>query len=327
MSLSGDIDPVGVARSSTYDGRASLALGGHQKEDHIMTDALSTILETTEAERLATGFGFTEGPLWHPEGFYYFVDIRKSHLHRIFPGKEPELVRANTGEGNGTTFDLQGRLAICEGGNRRVTRWSSDGRSEVLMDRYEGKRLNRPNDVVCKSDGSLYFTDPGLRVPLAERELSYAGVYRITPDGKTSLVADCEYPNGLAFSPDERVLYVANTRWTQYIHAFELDAGGNVARRRIFADMSSDETDGVPDGMKVDVQGRIYCTGPGGTWVFAPDGTRLGIIRTPEVPANLAFGGPDLRTLFLTARTSVYTLQVKTPGQPHPWYRMRAQRR
>ncbi len=292
-----------------------------------MTDALSTILETTEAERLATGFGFTEGPLWHPEGFYYFVDIRKSHLHRIFPGKEPELVRANTGEGNGTTFDLQGRLAICEGGNRRVTRWSSDGRSEVLMDRYEGKRLNRPNDVVCKSDGSLYFTDPGLRVPLAERELSYAGVYRITPDGKTSLVADCEYPNGLAFSPDERVLYVANTRWTQYIHAFELDAGGNVARRRIFADMSSDETDGVPDGMKVDVQGRIYCTGPGGTWVFAPDGTRLGIIRTPEVPANLAFGGPDLRTLFLTARTSVYTLQVKTPGQPHPWYRMRAQRR
>ena len=289
-----------------------------------MTDALSTILETTEAERLATGFGFTEGPLWHPEGFYYFVDIRKSHLHRIFSGKEPELVRANTGEGNGTTFDLQGRVVICEGGNRRVTRWSSDGRSEVLMDRYEGKRLNRPNDVVCKSDGSLYFTDPGLRVPLAERELSYAGVYRITPDGKTSLVADCEYPNGLAFSPDERVLYVANTRWTQYIHAFELDAGGNVARRRIFADMSSDETDGVPDGMKVDVQGRIYCTGPGGTWVFAPDGTRLGIIRTPEVPANLAFGGPDLRTLFLTARTSVYTLRMKTPGQPHPWYRVRS---
>jgi len=289
-----------------------------------MTDALSTILETTEAERLATGFGFTEGPLWHPEGFYYFVDIRKSHLHRIFSGKEPELVRANTGEGNGTTFDLQGRVVICEGGNRRVTRWSSDGRSEVLMDRYEGKRLNRPNDVVCKSDGSLYFTDPGLRVPLAERELSYAGVYRITPDGKTSLVADCEYPNGLAFSPDERVLYVANTRWTQYIHAFELDAGGNVVRRRIFADMSSDETDGVPDGMKVDVQGRIYCTGPGGTWVFAPDGTRLGIIRTPEVPANLAFGGPDLRTLFLTARTSVYTLRMKTPGQPHPWYRVRS---
>jgi gluconolactonase len=160
-------------------------------------------------------------------------------------------------------------------------------------------------------------------VPLAERELPYAGVYRVAPDGGVTLVADCEYPNGLAFSPDERTLYVANTRWTAYIHAFELDAAGRLLRRRIFADMSSDETDGVPDGMKVDVEGRVYCTGPGGTWVFAPDGTRLGIIRTPEVPANLAFGGPDLRTLFFTARTSVYSLRVRVPGQPHPWYRAR----
>jgi len=288
-----------------------------------MSDALSGILETSKPERLATGFVFTEGPLWHPDGFYYFVDIRRSNLHRLTPGKEPELVRANTGEGNGTTFDLQGRLVICEGGNRRITRWSAGGQSEILMDRFEGKRLNRPNDVVCKSDGSIYFTDPGLRVPLAERELPSAGVYRIAPDGTTTLVADCEYPNGLAFSPDERVLYVANTRWTQYIHALELDTGGGLVRRRIFADMSSDETDGVPDGMKVDVEGRVFCTGPGGTWVFAPDGTRLGIIRTPEVPANLAFGGSDLRTLFFTARTSVYTLRMKVPGQPHPWYRVR----
>jgi gluconolactonase len=284
-----------------------------------MSDALSAILESTDAERLATGFAFTEGPLWHPDGFYYFVDIRRSELHRIIPGKPPELVRGNTGEGNGTTFDLQGRLVTCEGGNRRVTRWS-EGRSEVLVDRYEGKRLNRPNDVVCKSDGTLYFTDPGLRVPLAQREVPYAGVYRIGLDGTTTLVADCEYPNGLAFSPDERVLYVANTRWAQYIHALELDGNGRLVRRRIFADMSSDETEGVPDGMKVDVEGRVYCTGPGGTWVFAPDGKRLGIIRTPEVPANVAFGGPDLRTLFLTARTSIYALRAKVPGQPHPWY-------
>jgi gluconolactonase len=289
-----------------------------------LADALSTILETFQAERLATGFGFTEGPLWHPEGFYYFVDIRRSQIYRVTPGQPPELLRADTGEGNGTTFDLQGRLVICEGGNRRLTRWPAGGGSEVLVDRYEGKRLNRPNDVVCRSDGSLWFTDPGLRVPLAQREVPYAGVYRIAPDGATTLVADCEYPNGLAFSPDERTLYVANTRWTQYIHAFELDAAGSLVRRRIFADMSSDETDGVPDGMKVDVEGRVYCTGPGGTWVFAPDGTRLGIIRTPEVPANVAFGGPDLRTLFLTARTSIYTLRVRVAGQPHPWYRVRA---
>lgn len=287
-----------------------------------MADALSAILETTRAERLATGYLFTEGPLWHPDGFYYFVDLRRSNLHRVTPGKEPELVRASTGEGNGTTFDLEGRLVLCEGGARRVTRMAADGRVEVLADRFEGKRLNRPNDVVCRSDGNLYFTDPGLRLPLADRELPHAGVYRIAPDGAIALVADCEYPNGLAFSPDERVLYVANTRWAQYIHALELDAAGTLVRRRIFADMSSDETDGVPDGMKVDVEGRVYCTGPGGTWVFGPDGTRLGIIRTPEVPANLAFGGPDLRTLFFTARTSIYTLRVRVPGQPHPWYRL-----
>jgi len=291
-----------------------------------VSDALSGIIESKEPERLATGFVFTEGPVWHPDGFYYFVDIRRSHLHKIVPGKAAELVRSNTGEGNGTTFDLLGRLVMCEGGNRRVTRWNGI-QSEILMDRYEGKRLNRPNDVVCRSDGSIFFTDPGLRVPLAERELPYAGVYRIAPDGTTSLVADCEYPNGLAFSPDERVLYVANTRWTQYIHALEIDPEGKLIRRRVFADMSSDETDGVPDGMKVDVEGRVFCTGPGGTWVFAPDGTKLGIIRTPEVPANLAFGGPDLRTLFFTARTSVYTMRVKVPGRPLPWYGTRSKRK
>jgi len=289
-----------------------------------MADAMSAILETTQAERLATGFVFTEGPLWHPDGFYYFVDVRASMLYRVTPGRPHEVVREKTGGGNGTTFDLQGRLILCEGDNRRVVRQAPDGRFEVLMDRFEGKRLNRPNDVVCKSDGSIYFTDPGLRVPLAEREVPHAGVYRVSADGAVGLVADFEYPNGLAFSPDERLLYVANTRWAQYIHVLELDAAGRVLRRRIFADMSSDETDGVPDGMKVDVEGRVYCTGPGGTWVFAPDGTRLGIIRTPEIPANLTFGGPDLRTLFFTARTSVYTLRAKVPGQPHPWYRLRA---
>jgi gluconolactonase len=290
-----------------------------------MADGLSGILETTQAERLATGFVFTEGPLWHLDGFYTFVDIRRSQIHRLTPGEKPQLVREDTGEANGMTFDLQGRIVMCEGGNRRITRTPAvDRRPEVVVDRFEGKRFNRPNDVVCRSDGSIFFTDPGLRVPLAQRELSYAGVYRIAPDGTTTLFADCEYPNGLAFSPDERVLYVANTRWTQYIHALEIDGAGALVRRRIFADMSSDETDGVPDGMKVDVEGRVYCTGPGGTWVFAPDGTRLGIVRTPEVPANLVFGGPDLKTLFLTARTSVYALRVKAPGQPHPWHRARS---
>jgi gluconolactonase len=286
--------------------------------------ALDDILEPGPPEQLATGFVFTEGPSWHPDGFYYFVDIRRSLLFRLRPGEPRVVVRSETGEGNGTTFDLEGRLVICEGGNRRVTRMAADGSVAVLMDRWQGKRINRPNDVVCRSDGSIWFTDPGLRIPLAEKELAHSGVYRVMPDGTKRLVAEFEYPNGLAFSPDERTLYVANTRHAQYIHAIELDRDGDMVRRRIFADMSSEETDGVPDGMKVDVEGRVWCTGPGGTWVFAPDGSRIGIIRTPEVPANLCFGGSDLKTVFFTARTSVYTMRAKTPGQPHPWYRVRS---
>jgi gluconolactonase len=200
-----------------------------------------------------------------------------------------------------------------------VTRTEADGKVTTLIDRFEDKRLNRPNDVICASDGALWFTDPSLRVPLPERELERAAVYRIAADGAVREVAPFEYPNGLALSPDERTLYVANTRWTKYIHAIEVDAGGTMVRRRIFADMSSDGTNGVPDGMKVDAAGRVFCTGTGGVWVFAPDGTKIGIIETPEVCANIAFGGQDLRTLLLTASTSVYTLRVKTPGLPHPW--------
>jgi gluconolactonase len=234
------------------------------------------------------------------------------------------VVREHTGETNGTTFDLQGRLLLCESGNRRIARMDADGRVEPVVERFEGKRFNRPNDIICRSDGSIYFTDPGLRVPLEDRELPYAGVYRVTPDGAISLIADCEYPNGLAFSLDERTLYVANTRHTMYIHALELTPDGSLAGRRIFADMSSDDSAGVPDGMKVDQLGRIFCTGPGGTWVFDPDGTKLGVIPMPEIAANVAFGGPDLQTLFFTARGSVYSLRVKVPGQPHPWYARQA---
>jgi len=287
-----------------------------------MQDPLSSLLESGSAERIATGFQFTEGPLWDAEGgFLYFVDIRRSLFYRLAPGGESEVVREDTGEGNGTTFDLQGRVVMCEGGNRRLIRMDPRGDVSVLVDRFEGKRLNRPNDVICRSDGSIYFTDPGLRLPLGERELPHSGVYRLTQDGEVTLIAECEYPNGLAFSPDERVLYVANSRWAQYIHAIELDHEGKMVRRRIFADMSSHDTEGVPDGMKVDQAGNVFCTGPGGTWVFTPDGARLGVIHTPEIPANLAFGGPDLRTLFLTARTSIYTLRVRMPGVAHPRFR------
>ena len=284
---------------------------------------LADILETTTLEKVAGGFRFTEGPLWHPDGFFYFVDLPSNRLLRMVPGQTPQKVRETQG-GNGTTFDLQGRLLNCEGDGRRVTRMEHDGSVTTLADRFEGKRLSRPNDIICHSNGSIFFTDPDFRVPLEQREIGHAAVYRIAPDGTVSETVRCEYPNGLALSRDERTLFIANTRWTQYIHAVELDASGNAVRRRVFADMSADGTNGVPDGMKIDAAGRVFCTGTGGVWVFAPDGTRIGIIETPEVCANIGFGGPDLRTLLLTASTSVYTLRVKVPGLPHPWYGIRS---
>src|SRR4051812_13657723 len=233
---------------------------------------LFDVLETTALEKVAGGFIFAEGPLWHPDGFYYFVDIRQNLLYRMVLGQKPEVVRKTIG-GNGTTFDLQGRLINCEGDGRMVTRLAADGTVTTLVDRFEGKKLNRPNDVICHSNGSLYFTDPGYRVPVAERELD-AAVYRIAPDGAVSLAVPVEYPNGLALSPDERTLYIANTRWTQYIHAVELDGAGNMVRRRVFADMSADGTNGVPDGMKVDQAGRgVFPRTRGGLGV-APRGTK-----------------------------------------------------
>src|SRR5207237_995435 len=171
-----------------HDGNRPLGYVKASSRGERPMQGLSQIVEPGEAERLATGFTFTEGPLYHPDGFYYFVDVRESKFYRIRPGGAAELLRENTGEGNGTTFDPQGRLVICEGGNRRLTRWPADGKftsSEVLIDRFEGKRLSRPNDVVCKSDGSIYFTNPGLRIPLAERELDPSAVYRVKPDGSS----------------------------------------------------------------------------------------------------------------------------------------------
>jgi gluconolactonase len=291
---------------------------------------LPEVLETTEAERLDTGFTFTEGPLWHPDGFYYFVDIRNNKLFRIKPGSKAELVRETKGA-NGTTFDMKGNLVMCEGDARRVVRMDGAGKVDVVAERFQGGRFNRPNDIVCRADGSLYFTDPDKRVPYKEREIpppegidnlwDGACVYRVAPGGEISVLAHCEYPNGLAFSPDEKTLYVANTRSNKYIHAIDVDAGGKMTGRRIFADMNEGAERGIPDGLKVDSQGRVYCTGPGGIWVFNPDGRRVGVIRFPEQSVNFCFGGPDLRTLFCCAYTSVYTLRVKVPGNPHPWYR------
>jgi gluconolactonase len=192
-----------------------------------MTATLESLFESTEAERWATGFQFTEGPLWHPKGYFTFVDIRASRVYKLAaPGEAPEIVRENTGNGNGNTFDLDGHFILCEGGNRQVTRMYADGRVEPIAVRHDGNRLNRPNDVVCRSDGTIYFTDLGSSVPLSEREIPHFGVYRVTRDGTVSLFAGCEAPNGLAFSPDEKTLYVSNTRFQACIQAFEVGADG-----------------------------------------------------------------------------------------------------
>jgi len=295
-----------------------------------MDQGLNDVVESGP-ELLADGFGFTEGPLWHPDGHWEFVDIRKNTIHGLRPGGKTETVRENSGGSNGMTFDLQGNVIVCEGDNRRITRREANGSYTTIAEQIGGKKIHRPNDIICRSDGSLYFSDLGGRLAPQDRVLDYNGVHRIAPDGSVSnATSDTEFPNGLAFSPDESILYVAITRLDdtciqekergeichhQFIRAFDVAADGSLSNNRVFADMFSKE-DGVPDGMKVDVEGRIYCTGSEGCWVFDSSGNHLGIIRLPEIPANCAWGGPDNKTLFFTARTSVFTMQMKTAGTP-----------
>ena len=299
-----------------------------------MADLLAGIVESgAEARRLATGFGFTEGPLWHPEGYWLFVDIRAALVYRMTAGGETEVYRENSGGANGLTWDLAGDLVLCEGDNRRVARRGGDGSYAAVATHLGGRRINRPNDVAGRSDGSLYFTDPNGRLTAEERELDFSGVHRVSRAGEHTVVTrETEYPNGIAFSPDESVLYVAITRRDegcigekergevcrhQLIRAFDVAADGTLGNNRVFAEMHSAE-DGVPDGMKVDVEGRVYCTGPGGCWVFDAAGELVGVIRLPEIPANCAWGGGDNRTMLFTARTSVYALAMTTPGAAIP---------
>ncbi len=291
---------------------------------------LSGIMESTEPVLLTTGWGRTEGPLWHSEGYVTFVDLEGSRLLRRDSGGQVTVVREGTGEGNGCTLDRQGRLIMCEGaGLRRVTRMDSDGTVTTIAERYQGKRFSKPNDVICRSDGTLYFTDPGLRLPREQRDIDFSGVYRIDPQGQLHLATDgCEYPNGLALSPDESILYVAISRLDERcfqeeqegtfcahrkIRAFDVAADGTLSNNRVFCDMSSADP-GVPDGMKVDIEGRVFCVGSGGFWVIDPSGAVLGVVRMPEITRNLAFGGPDFRTLYLTPGSSLSKMEVKTPG-------------
>lgn len=276
---------------------------------------LQDILETTTYARVAGGFQFTEGPVWHPEGYLLFSDIPASIIYRYEPdsGEAPVPWRQPSGNSNGLTYDRAGRLLACEHGNRRVSRTEPDGTITPLATHYQGARLNSPNDIVVRSDGSIYFTDPPYGITEDQRELPYNGLYRISPDGELSLLeTDFGRPNGLVFSPDESLLYVDDSPRRE-IRVFGVNAAGELTSDRLFANLESLE-EGSPDGMKVDVMGNLYCAGPGGIWIFEPSGALVGIVAGPERPANLAFGDADLCTLYITARTGLYTLRTRNPG-------------
>ena len=283
-------------------------------------------------EKVADGFQFTEGPVWIHEGYLLFSDIPANTIYRWDPSGEVTIFRRPSGydgteapEGafigsNGLTLDRQGRLTICEHGNRRVSRLEKDGTLTVLADRYQGKRLNSPNDAVYRSDGSLYFTDPPYGLLKQDedpaKELDFNGIYR-WQEGKPLqlLYKEMSRPNGIAFSPDERYLYVANSDPNRKIWMrFEVQPDGTLANPTVFYDVTSVTEPGLPDGMKVDVNGNLYCTGPGGIWIFSPEGKHLGTIQPPEVPANCAWGDADGKTLYITARTSLYRVRLNIAG-------------
>jgi sugar lactone lactonase YvrE len=275
-------------------------------------------------DRISGGLEFTEGPVWNSEQQHLlFSDIRGDSLY-TWSEQGFDLFRRPSGQANGNTYDRQGRLITCEHKNRRVSRTLADGTVETLADNYEGKRLNSPNDVICSSAGDIYFTDPpyGLMQPdgsIKNGELDFFGVYRHSPgDGSlTLLIDDFIRPNGLLLSRDESQLFIADTELL-HIRVFDIAPDGTLQNGRLFAELRYKDMEGRPDGMKMDTAGNLYVAGGvvGSVWVFDPAGKLIGLIEFPEGPANLAWGGKDLRTLFVTARTSVYRLPMNAVGAP-----------
>ena len=282
-------------------------------------DSLDTVLaENAVVEKIAGGFIFTEGPVYETStDTVVFSDIPGDTLYRysvatgaVSPFRHP------SGQANGNTRDHSGRLITCEHETRRVSRTEADGMVVTLAYAFGNKRLNSPNDIVVKSDGTLYFTDPpyGLPGETVGKEQEHNGVYRIDREGKlTLLVDDFVRPNGLAFSPDEKTLYIDDSR-EQHIRAFAVEADGTLSNGRLFAHMRDPAKKGNADGMKVDHNGTVFCTGAGGVWVFLPNGTHRGTIETPEVPANVCFGDSDGKSLYITAHTGLYRIRLQTAG-------------
>jgi gluconolactonase len=286
-------------------------------------------------EQVAGGFEFTEGPLWSPEGALLFSSPNTNAIYRWDPRGRVTVFRSKSGYSstdigryhqpgsNGLTFDPDGRLVMCQHGNRRVLRVEPHGNTTVMADRYDGARLSSPNDVVSRSDGTLFFTDPPFGLPGGfddpAKELAFSGVFAVRDGGLVLITDELAGPNGLAFSPDERYLYVGN--WdpeSKVIMRYALDRDCTVREAVVFADLTAEPGEDALDGLKVDEVGNVYACGPGGVWIIAPTGERLGLLRLPEDPHNLAWGEADRRTLYVTALTGVYRIRLSIPGI-RPW--------
>jgi gluconolactonase len=287
-------------------------------------------LEAT-LEQVAGGFVFTEGPVWAKAGYLLFSSPNTNVIYRWTPEGKVDVFRTKSGYAgvdigeytqpgsNGLTFDPAGRLTICQHGNRRIIRVEPRGNITVLADQYNGKRLNSPNDLAYRSDGTLYFTDPPFGLPGMfedpRKELPFSGVFRVK-DGEVTLLTDeLTGPNGIAFSPDERYLYVGN--WDlrkKVVMRYAVQADGTLAQGEVFQDMTSAPGEDAIDGVKVDLAGNVYVCGPGGIWILSPAGKHLGTIKLPEAPHNLAWGDADGRTLYMTALTGVYRMRLNIPG-------------
>jgi gluconolactonase len=293
-------------------------------------------------EKLADGFGFTEGPVWidahnpatapdSDEGFLLFSDPNNNVIYRMTPDGEVQIFKTKSGYSgenigeyrqpgsNGLTTDAQGRLTICQHGNRRLVRIEKNGLTTVLADRFNGKRLNSPNDLVYRSDGALFFTDPPFGLPKfgddPRRELPHSGVYSVK-NGTVQLVStDFTGPNGLAFSPDEKFLYVGdwNTK-KAVVNRYPVNADATLGKGELFFDLTTAGADDAIDGIKVDTAGNVYVSGPGGLWIFSSEGKHLGTLHGPEHPHNMAWGDADKRTLYLAAQTGIYRIRLNVPG-------------
>lgn len=285
----------------------------------------------TRLEKLAAGFQFTEGPVWHPDGYLLFSDPNANTIYRWSPEGSVSVFRTKSGYtgfdigryhqpgSNGLTLDPDGLLTINEHGNRRVTRLERTGKITVLADHYDGKRLNSPNDLVYRSDGILYFTDPPFGLPGTfqdpGKELGFSGVYMVKDRQVTLLTRELSGPNGIAFSPDEKYLYVDNWDLTRKVlMRYEVNPDGTIGHGQVFHDFTPEPEPVALDGIKVDQEGNVYVSAPGGVWILSPEGKPLGRIVPPEHDANFAFGDSDSRSLYLTASTGLYRIRVGVPG-------------